>query len=336
MRKRPDPDGTRVPHRRALLRAAPALLAAGALPGAARAQEWPTRPIRLILPLAAGGGADIVGRALAEKLTPVLGQPMVVENRTGAGGNIATEFVARSAPDGHTLLLNTNSHNVNPLIYRRAGYEPLADFAPVSQLVEGPSVLVTHAGTPFRTLKDLVEAARARPGTLSYGSSGIGLPVHIAMELFKQSAKLDIVHVPYKGAGQSIQDVAAGAIPLVMSSVSAAKPHLDSGRIRALAVTAARRWDTIPTVPTMGESGYPDVVHLFWLGIMAPAGTPAPIVERLNRHITAVLAERDMNERFATIGVVRVGGTAEQFGEMLKADAAVSRRIVEALSLKAD
>jgi tripartite-type tricarboxylate transporter receptor subunit TctC len=314
------------------------LVAAGVAVSASSAaaqSSFPSKPVRFIVVVAAGGGADFVGRLVAERLTPRLGEAVIVENKTGAGGNIATEYVARSPADGYTLLLTTNSHTMNPLIYKQPGYE-LKDFVPVIELCEGPSVLVTSTDSPFKTLKDVVDAARAKPGSLSYGSSGIGLPVHIATELFKQAANIDMVHIPFRGAGQSVQAAIGGQVPLVMSSISAAMPHILAHKLRPLAITGATRWPSLPDVPTMIESGYPGVVNTIWLGILAPQGTPPDVVARLNREIAAVLQTPDIAERMSKTGMAPVGKSPEAFAAMLKADQAANEKIAAQIGLKAD
>ena len=305
-------------------------------PDAAWAQPaWPNKPVRVVIMVAAGGGADNVGRFVGDRLSARLGQPVIVENKTGAGGNIGTEFVARSAPDGYTFLLTTNSHTLNPLIYHRAGYDAKADFAPVIELCEGPIVLATAVKFPYKSLKDVVDAAKAKPGSLSYGSSGIGLPVHIAAEVFKQAADVDITHVPYKGAGQSVADAIGGQVPLVMASLSAVSPHIQADRLRALGITGATRWAQAPDIPTMAEQGYP-VMQMTWLGILAPRGTPAPVVERMNREINAVLALPEVRERLLAQGFAPVGKSPADFEAMLDADTEVNRKLVAKLGLKAE
>ena len=298
--------------------------------------SYPSKPVRFVVVVAPGGGADAVGRILAARLSPKFGQSVVVENRTGAGGNIASEHVARSASDGYTLLLTSNNHNVNPLIYQRPGYDARKDFIPVVQLTQGPSVLVTPPDSGFNSLTELVDTARAKPKSLSYGSSGIGLPTHIATEMLKQAANIDIVHVPYKGAGLSLQDVLGKQIPLVMSSLSAAMPHIQAEKLRPLAMTGPTRWPSLPDVPTIAESGYPSVVSLVWLGILAPSGTPLSIVVQLNREIVAALSAPDIRDRITALGAVPVGGSPADFEAMLKADYEANEKIVARSGLKVD
>jgi len=303
----------------------------------AYAQSYPSKPIRIVTGYAAGGGADIVGRLLAEHIGPKLGQTVIVENRTGAGTNIASEHVARSAPDGYTLLLTSNNHNLNSLIYSNPGYDPVRDFAAVIELVEGASLLAAHPSAPFETLKEFVDYARQKPKSLSYGSSGVGTPVHMAMELFKLAAGIDVVHIPYRGAGQSVIDAVGGHIPLVIGSIASMKQQIDAGKLRPLAVSTPKRVPSLPNVPTMAESGFTDAVHVFWFGVLAPAGTPPDIVARMNREIAAALAIPAVRDRLDALGLSATNGASPQeFEAVLKADFAMSRKIVSHLKLKAD
>jgi tripartite-type tricarboxylate transporter receptor subunit TctC len=305
--------------------------------GNALSQSYPDKPIRIVTGYAAGGGADIIARLFAEQIAPKLGQTVLVENRTGAGTNIASQYVARAAPDGYTFLLTSNNHNLNSMIYSQPGYDPARDFVPVIQLSEGPSLLAAHPGTPFKSLRELVESARLKPRSLSYGSSGIGTPVHMAMELFKLAAGIEVVHVPYKGASQSVVDAVGGHIPLVIGSIAALKPYVDSGRLRPLAVSGPKRSPSLPNVPTMMESGFADAVHLIWIGMLAPAGTPPGIVARVNKEMASALSQPAVRERLDAIGLPAADGAQPQdFEAMLKADFAASQRIVWHLKLKAD
>jgi len=312
-------------------------LAAAMASPLAQAQAYPAKPVRIVTGYAAGGGADIIARLLAEQLGPKLGQSVIVENRTGAGTNIASQFVARAAPDGYTLLFTSNNHNLNAMIYANPGYDPVKDLIPVIQISEGPSLLAAHAGTPFRSLRDVIEAARARPRAFSYGSSGVGTPVHMAMELLKLAANVDIVHIPYKGAGQSVIDAVGGHIPLVIGSIAAMKQHIDADKLRPLAVSTSKRSFSLPDVPTMVEAGYADVVHLIWLGIVAPAGTPPDIISRLYREFAGALQLPNVRERLDKIGLPAAeSASPRDFEAMLRADYATSQKIVNHLKLKAD
>ncbi|HSQ05550.1 MAG TPA: tripartite tricarboxylate transporter substrate binding protein, partial [Burkholderiales bacterium] len=249
--------------------------------------DYPAKPIQLVICYGAGGGLDVIGRIVAERLTRNLGRQVVVENRPGAGGNIGSAFVAKSAADGYTLLETTNSHNINPFIYKNSGYDPRKDFAAVVELTEAPSVIIVNPRTPYRTLNDLLTAVRAAPGKLVYGSAGNGSPTNIAMEMFKIAANINVTHVPYKTAAQANGDVVAGQTPLAMAALPAVIAQVQSGLLRALAVTSEKRWPTVSDVPTIAESGYPGFSHMTWIGVLVPAGTPPAIVARLNREISA-------------------------------------------------
>jgi tripartite-type tricarboxylate transporter receptor subunit TctC len=273
---------------------------------------------------------------MAERLTAALGQPVVVDNRGGAGGNIASQYVAKAPPDGYTLLLTANNHNLNARIYKDAGYDPRRDFVPVIQLSEGPSVLLTQPESQFKTLKQVVDAAKENPQKIAYGSAGFGQPVHIAMELFMAASQIQLLHIPYKGAGPAMQDALGGQVPLVMSSLAGAMPNITAGKLRALAITGDRRWPALPDVPTMAEAGYPAATHWVWLGILAPTGTDSVIVTRLNREINAILAEPAIRDRLLALGTSPIGGTPADFGRKLQADHDAVAAIVARTGMKAE
>src|SRR6476620_11590511 len=286
----------------------------------AQTGEYPTKPIQFVICYAPGGGLDVVGRIVAERVTRNLGRQVVVENRPGAGGNIGTAYVAQAPADGYTLLETTNSHNINPLIYKNAGYDARKDFLAVAQLTEAPSVIVANPKGPFASLQDLIAAARAAPGKIVYGSAGNGSPTNIAMEMFKSVASLDITHVPYKSAAQSHVDVMGGQSPLAMAALPAIITHLQSGALRALAVTSEKRWPTVKDVPTIAESGYPGFSHMTWIGVLAPTGTPASVVARLNKEVGTALSDPGVRERIARIGAEPTPRSAAEFESMLKAE----------------
>lgn len=298
--------------------------------------SYPSKPIRLVVVYPAGGGADTVGRLVADRLSPRLGQPVIVENQSGAGGNVGTEHVARSAADGYTLLLTTNSHTINSFIYRNIKYDAKKDFTPIIQLTEAPSVLVATPSSPYRTLKDVVTAARSDPGRITYGSAGNGTPTHIAGELLKAAANIDLVHVPYRGGGPANVDVMGGQIPLAMSALPAALPLIQTGRLWPIAVTSAKRWAALPDVPTMAEAGFPSATHATWIGVFAPSGTPRPIFERLNKEMAAVLSNPEVRQRITTLGAEPVGGTAAHFSSMLALDYRATQAVVSRIGLKVD
>ncbi len=300
-----------------------ALCAMAATCVTARAQpvaDYPAKSILLVIVYAPGGGLDVVGRIVADRLTRNLGRQVIVENRPGAGGNIGTASVTKAAADGYTLLETTNSYNINPFIYKNTGYDVKKDFVPVVELTKAPSVLITHPRSSYRSVKDLVNAARAEPGRIVYGSAGNGSPTNIAMEMFKMTASIDVTHVPYKSAAQANQDVMGGQTPLAMAALPSVMTHVKGGLLHAIAVTSENRWPTLSDVPSIAESGFPGFSHMTWIGILVPAGTPTGIVERLNREIAAVLANPDVRERIAAMGALPVGNSAAEFEAMLKSE----------------
>jgi tripartite-type tricarboxylate transporter receptor subunit TctC len=315
------------------------LVCATALPCLALVQSvvsYPTKPVRFVCVTAPGGGLDVVGRIVADRLSRNFAQTFIVENRPGAGGNIATEYVARGNNDGYTLLETTVNHHVNSFIYKNPGYNPRKDFVAVVQLTEAPSVIVVNAQSPYRSFKDLLAAARAQPGKIVYGSGGNGQPTHVAMELFKKAANVDFTHVPYKGGGPATLDVIAGQIPMAMSALPGMSQHLQSGTLRVLAVTSERRWSTLPDVQSIAESGYPGYSHMTWIGLLAPMGTPRDIVLRLNAEVAKVLALPEVRQRITAIGAEPVGKSPEQFEAMLKADYDATQKLVALIGLKVD
>ena len=323
----------------AFFEAAIALAALLTLPTASIAQqtpEFPSKLVRIVCVNAPGGGLDIIGRVVADRLTKIIGQSVIVENRAGAGGNIASEYVARAPADGYTLLETTNNHNINAFIDKNPGYNPRRDFVAVTQLTEAPSVIVAGAQTSYRSLKDLIAAARAQPGKIAYASGGSGQPTHIAGEMFKKTANIDLVHVPYKGGGPATLDLVAGQVPVGMSALPSVRPHIQDGKLRALAVTSDKRWPTLPDTPSVAETGYPGYLHMTWIGILAPTGTPAAIIARLNKDIAAVLASADVRQRIITLGAEPVASTAAEFDAMLKAEYEATAKLVSEIGLKVD
>lgn len=301
--------------------AAMALLPAAfaALPAHAQG-DYPNKPVLLVICFGAGGGLDVVGRIVADRLAKNLGRQIVVENRPGAAGNIGTVSVLKAPADGYTLLETTNSYNINPFIYRNTGYDPRRDFLPVIELTRAPSVIIAHPKTNMRTAKELIAAAKAAPGKLVYGSAGNGSPTNIAMELFKSAAGVDITHVPYKVAAQANQDVMGGQTPLAMAALPSVITHIRGGLLHPVAMTSVKRWPSFPEVPTAAEAGVPGYSHLTWIGIVAPVGTPAAIVTRLNREIAAVLTVPEVRERIADNGAEAVGGSVAEFTAALAAE----------------
>jgi tripartite-type tricarboxylate transporter receptor subunit TctC len=300
------------------------------------AATYPTKPVRFVCVTAPGGGLDVVGRIVADRLSRSFAQTVIVEHRPGAGGNIASEYVAKGNNDGYTLLETTVNHHINSFIYRNPGYNPRKDFVAVVQLTEAPSVVVVNSQSPYRTFKDLLTAARAQPGKIVYGSGGNGQPTHVAMEMFKKAATIDFTHVPYKGGGPATQDLIAGQIPLAMSALPGMSQHLQAGTLRVLAVTSEKRWPTLPDVPSIAESGFPGYSHMTWLGLLAPAGTPRDIIWRLNQEVVKVLSIPEVRQRIMTVGAEPVGRSPEQFEAMLKADYEATAKLVAQIGLKVD
>ena len=306
------------PSRRTLIRAAGASLVTA--PALAFAQAWPTKPIRLVIPFPAGGATDIVGRLLAQKLGPALGQQVVVDNKPGAGGTLGADIVAKAAPDGHTILLATSStHSIGPALNPKLPYDAFRDFTPVAHVASAPSVLVVGRDFPAQTTQELVALLKKNPGKYNFGSSGIGTYPHLAAEMFKwRAGGLFVVHIPYRGTGLVITDLVAGQIAFLMDSIVSAQPHIRDGKVRPLAVSGAQRSPSLPNVPTFAEAGVPNMELANWFGFFAPPGTPADIVQRLNRELNGVVRSAEIVERLGNVGAVAASGTPEQFGKLVR------------------
>jgi tripartite-type tricarboxylate transporter receptor subunit TctC len=293
-------------------------------------QEYPTKPIRLIVPFAAGGPMDIMSRALGERLTAILAQQVVVDNRGGAGGSIGAEIVARSAPDGYTLLTgHIGTHAINVSLYPKLGYDPVKDFAPVSMIATLPLGLFVNASVPAKSVGELIALAKSGPGQINFASAGSGGPTHMAGEMFKATAGIDIVHVPYKGNAAALADLVAGRVQMMFSNLLTATPHVKAGRLRAIAISSAKRSPQAPDLPTISESGVPGYDLTPWYGIFAPAGTPKAIVTRLNREVGQILNASDMKERFRTQGVDLVTSTPEEFASLIRREIPKWREVVK-------
>lgn len=296
---------------------------------------WPSKPIRIIAPGDPGGVLDIRARWLAERLTPLLGQSVVVEPKPGAGGSIATAEGARSAPDGYTLtIIHLGTMAVNPHLYARLGYDPLADFAPITTLTTGPLLLSVNPGVPANTVAELVRLAKAKPGQLNYGSAGIGTPSHLAGEMFKRAAGIDVVHVPYKGGALAVAAVIAGQITFIVESPSVQLQHVKSGRLRALAVTGPPRMASLPDVPTAGEAGVPGFEFYGWTGIAAPAGTPKPIIDRLYLEIGKIMATAEARDWLELIASYPRTDTPEVFAAGIRADHAKWGKVIREAGIR--
>lgn len=313
-----------------------AFVAALAFGPGVRAQDYPGKPVRLVVPFAPGGVADTLGRGLADRLAGRLGQPVVVENRAGASGNLGTEYVAKSAPDGYTLLVAFDgTMTINPHVYSKLGFDSIRDFAAVTKLGNSTQILVAHPSLAANSLAELIGKAKTLRG-LSYGTSGTASPGHVSGEMLRQMTELDLTHVPYKGGGQAISDVVGGQIPMVFTAVATALQYIKAGRLKGLGVTAARRSSQLPEVPTFLDAGLADFVVDTWIGVVAPAKTPGPVVERLHRDIAALLAMPEVRERYAALGVEPVGNTPEQFAAQIRADYARWEKVVKHAGIRLD
>jgi len=322
-----------------VLRAAALLVAllAAALSQAASGQAYPARPLHFVVAFPPGGGTDIVARAIAEKLARSLGQQVVVDNRPGAGGNVGTEIVAKSAPDGYTILMGSvGPLAINPSLFASLPFDPLRDLAPITLAATTPNVLVVHPSLPVRTVQDLIALARARPGALNFASSGHGTPAQLAGELFNVAAGVKMVHVPYKGAAPALADLLGGQVQLMFSTMPPALPHIREGRLRALAVTSLRRSAAMPELPTLDEAGLPGFEAVTWHGVLAPAGTAPEIVERLNRELVAVLHAPDVVARLSAQGAEPVGSTPQEFARYIREESAKWARVVRASGARAE
>ena len=306
--------------------------------GAAQAQTYPVKTVRIIVAYAPGGGTDVMARLFAPRFTEALGQPFVVENRPGFGGNIGTELVAKAPPDGYTLLMTTAAHAINVSLYGgKVGYDPVRDFAPVSLVSAAPNMLSSHPSLPVKTLKELVALAKARPGELSYASPGGGTPQHLAMELFRHMAGIQVTHIPYNGGGPSVIASLGGQVPVLASSLPTALPHAKAGKLRALAVTSAQRSQLAPDYPTVDEAaGLKGYEANVWFGLFAPTGTPPAVISRLNAEIEKLEQQKDMRDRLTTLGFDPVRNTPEQFLQLLRTDVAKWAKVVRDSGAKPD
>ena len=309
---------------------------AAALAGAAHAQNYPARPVRIVVPYAAGGNTDFTARVIATKLTDVFGQQVVVENRPGGATNIGSDLVAKAPADGYTLLMGGASNAINMSLYAKLPYDTLRDFAPVILCVKGANVLSVHPSLPAKNVKELIALAKASPGKLNFASSGLGSSNQMAGELFKLMAGVNIVHVPYKGNAPALTDTIAGQVEMIFSGVPALIPHIQSGRLRAIAIGSLKRFPAIPQVPTIDESGLKGYEATTWFGLLAPAKTPRDIVTRLNAEAGKILAGREVGERFVSEGIEPSGDTSEQFARFIRDEIAKYAKVIKAANLKGE
>jgi tripartite-type tricarboxylate transporter receptor subunit TctC len=311
-----------------------ALLAVSQAPAAA--QTYPDKPIRILVGFAAGGPADITARLIGDRFSEAWGKPVIVENVTGAAGNLATDRVAKSAPDGYTLLAAASATIVtNPSLYQKLPFDPVKDLAPITQAVYTPNVLAVHPELPVRSVQELVAYAWQNPGKLTFGSAGAGTSQHLAGELLKTMAGIDIQHVPYRGIAAVMPDLIAGRLTFAFGNISAVLPLVREGKLRALAVSSMRRYGSVPDLPTMIEAGFPGFDSTAWFGLMAPAGTPQPIVDRLHQQTVRILARADVRERFHVLGMEPIGNTPAEFAAVIAAETPQWAKVIKDAGIKA-
>jgi len=322
------------PRRRRFLHLLAGAAALSAAPGGARAQNWPTRPVRIIVPFQPGGSTDIFARLAAQKLTERFGKQFYVENIAGATGNVGTAQAARAAPDGHTFLIAFSSYVVNPTLFAKLPFDPDKDLVPVTLAVLAANVVTINPSLPARNLKELVALIKSNPGKYSYASGGVGTQAHLLGEMLRLSLALDLVHVPFNGAAPAIASAVAGHTPIAWSTVASAMQALEAGQLRALAVTSKARSQLFPDVPTTAEAGYPQIEGDSWVGLLAPAGTPNEIIGPLQREITAIIALPDVKERLPALGFEAVGSTPEEFAARIKVETEIWGKVIRAASIK--
>ncbi len=315
-------------------------LASATLPAAhaqAPAASWPSKPIRWVVPFPPGGAMDAIARTLGEKAGKTLGQPFVIENKPGAGGNIGADFVAKQPGDGYTLMITSIGMATNKPLYGKLSYDPIKDFAPVSLLAVVPNVLVTNATQPdVKTAKDVIAAARKTPGKLTYASAGNGTSIHLAGEVFTSLAQVDMLHVPYKGSGPAVSDLLGGQVNYMFDSITSARPHIESGKLRALGVTTAKRSKTLPNVPTLAEAGLPGYEVSPWFAVFMPAATPKDIVAKVNSALLEAMKDPDVVKRFETIGAEPVGSTPEEMAQHLARESERWTKLIQERGIKLD
>jgi tripartite-type tricarboxylate transporter receptor subunit TctC len=299
--------------------------------------DYPSRPVKIVVPFAPGGSTDVVARVLAEKLGAEMKQAFIVDNRPGAGGNIGADVVAKSSPDGYTLLMGTTGVlSINVYLYKDMGFDPQKDLAPVSYTSLITNILVVNPGVPARTVPELIALAKAKPGSLTFASSGAGSSTHLSGELFKSMAGVDILHVPYRGSSQALLDLISGQVTMLFDNAPSSIAFVQQGKLRAIAVTSTRRLPNLPDVPTIDEAGVKGYESLSWSGIVAPAGTPRAVVAKLNAAIDRILATEDVKKRFAAMGVEPVGGPPEAFARHIRAESEKWGRLVKAANIRLD
>ncbi len=297
---------------------------------------YPTKPVRVVVGLAPGGGTDIQARLFAQKLTEYLGRSFIVDNRTGAGGTVAYNYVARSPPDGYTLLAVASGYSITPAVYTKLPYDPVKDFAPISLAVEAPFLLLTHPSLPVKSVKELLALIRAKPDALDFASAGYGSSTHMALALFTTLGKLKVTHVPYKGTGPALTDSVAGQVHGLFANILSCLPYVKVGRLRAMAVSSAKRSAVLPELPTIAEGGVPGYVTTTWHGWLAPAGTPSPIITRLNIELAKAARAPDVAERMAADGGEPIGSSPERFQQLLASEIMRWRKVVQVAGIRTD
>jgi tripartite-type tricarboxylate transporter receptor subunit TctC len=303
---------------------------------AAAADIYPNRPLRLIVPFAPGGGLEITARGIAQKLTEKYGHAVVIDNRPGAATIVGTEIAAKANPDGYTLLMITTTFAINPSLYPKLPYDPMRDFAPVTQINSVPNILVVNPAIPAQTVRELIALAKSKPGQLSYASAGAGTSPHLAAELFKTMAGIDMMHIPYKGIAPAVTDVIAGRVSMLMTTTISAAPHVKSGRLRALAVTSLKPSALTPGLPTVAESGVPGYESVAIFGVLAPAQTPPDIINRLQREVARAAANPEVRKRFLEAGVEPVGSTPEEYTATIRREMAKWGKLIKDLGIRED
>jgi tripartite-type tricarboxylate transporter receptor subunit TctC len=302
----------------------------------AQAQVFPAKPVRFVVPFATGGASDIVGRVVGLKLGEMWGQTVVIDNRAGGSGMIGTELVARAAPDGYVLLVVEPTFAITPSLFSKAPFDVQKDFAPIVQIGQAPQVLVVHPSVPAKTVKELIALAKAKPGQLNFASPGTGTTGHLGLELFKMMAKVDMVHIPYKGAGPAVADLLGGQVSVAVVSVSSAQTNIKAGRLRALGVTSARRFSGAPDIPTIAEAALPGFDTLQWWGLVAPRGTPAEVVNKIAADVGRLTASPEMTERMLALGAEPVASSPERFAAFIRDEIDKWGKLVRASGARAD
>jgi tripartite-type tricarboxylate transporter receptor subunit TctC len=320
--------------RRRVLAAAMACLLLSPL--AAWSQAWPTKPVKIVVPYPAGGGTDVMARFLAQKFTEMWGQSVVVENKGGAGGNIGADQVAKSAPDGYTLVMMPSNLSINPSLFDKMPWDPVKDFSPIGTVATSPIMIGVSAGVPANSIKELIALAQAKPGALNYISCGAGSPQHIAGEMFNAMANVKMQHVPYKGCGAAIPDAVAGVVQVLFSTVANMNPHIKTGKLKGFAVAGARRSELVPDVPTVSEAGLPGYNFDVWFGLLAPAKTPREIIVKINRDLNTVLAQKDVRDRLHSQFYDVLPGTPEQFATLIEKDQVRFGKVIRDVGIKAE